>query len=67
MFGWWPHLPVNFYFPTIRELLSKNQVHDYVAEVSEDLKLALDEARSHQKAEAKSQKCFYDMLQEWLS
>lgn len=60
MFSQWPWFPIDFYFPILRDPVSKNWVHDYVAEVSECLKMALDEARSHQKVEAKRQKHYYD-------
>ena len=58
MFGQWPRLPVDFYFPTIgsseaptREASTKH-VDDYVASVWERLRTALWQAEAQSTTEA---------------
>ena len=66
MFGWWPRLLVDFYFPTIgsseapmREASAKH-VDEYIASVWERLRTALLEVQAQSTAEACQQKWFYN-------
>ena len=66
MFGCRPRLPVDFYFPTIRSTevpkraTSAQHVDEYVANVRDHLKTALQEAQAQSMAEAQRQKWYYD-------
>ena len=66
MFGWWPRLLVDLYFPTVgsskaltREASTKH-VDDYIASVWERLRTTLWEAQAQLTVEACWQKWYYD-------
>ena len=66
MFGQWPRLPVDFYFPTIgstkaltREA-SANHVDGYIASVQDRLRTALQEVQTQSTVEVHQQKWYYD-------
>ena len=66
MFGCWPRLPGDFYFPTLRTTegprrgTSNRHVNEYVATVSDHFRAALEEAQAQSMAEAQRQKWYYD-------
>ena len=37
MFGWWPYLPIDYYFPTIVSMEKHQHVNHYVADLCEQL------------------------------
>ena len=60
MFGRHPHLPIDFYFPTMGTHVHAHHVPAYVAEVREHFKEAYTEAHSWTNNEAEQQKQYYD-------
>ena len=60
MFGRRPRVPVDFYFPTVRDAKPPSRVDEYVATVNSRLKEAYVEARKQTTAEAARQKRIYD-------
>ena len=60
MFGRWPHLPVDFFFPTIGANTSHHHVPAYVEEVQECFKEAYAEAQHQSNSKAGQQKHNYD-------
>ena len=66
MFGCWPRLPVNFYFPSLRSMevlksgASAKHVSKYVATVWDWLRATLWEAQAQSMAETQWQKWYYD-------
>ena len=60
MFGGWPCLPVDFFFPSIGANTSCCQVPTYVEEVLACFKEAYTEAQHQSNSEADRQKCNYD-------
>ena len=59
MFGHWPHLLINFYFPTEQGTLKHQQVDHYVTELHEWLQEAFKEAQTQPTSEAERQKQHY--------
>ena len=60
MFGRHPHLPVNYYFPTVSTFKCSHHVPTYVTEVRRCFKEAYAEAHLQMNCEAKKQKWYYD-------
>ena len=60
MFGRQPHLPVDFFFPTIDVNIRHCRVPTYVEEVLACFKEAYTEAQHQSNSEADQQKCNYD-------
>ena len=60
MFGRRPHLPVDFFFPTIGANTSHHRVPTYVEEVQEYFKEAYAKAQHQCNSEADRQKYSYD-------
>ena len=60
MFGYWLHLPINFYFPTIRGMEKHWCVDYYIADICEQLWEAFKEVQTQSTSEAKRQKPYYD-------
>ena len=60
MFGRWPHLPVDFFFPTIGANTSHHHILTYVEEVQKHFKEAYAEAQHQSNSKADRQKCNYD-------
>ena len=54
MYGWWPHLPINFYFPTI---VSPEKQH--IADLCEWLHEAFRKAQAHPPYKAERQRWYY--------
>ena len=60
MFGQWPHLPINFYFPNILSTEKHQHVDHYIADLCEQLCKAFREAQVQSTAEAERQRQYYD-------
>ena len=60
MFGRCPHLPVDYYFPTVSTFECSCHVSAYVMEVRRRFKEAYAEAHLQMNCEAKKQKWYYD-------
>ena len=60
MFGRRPHLPVDYYFPTVSAYEHSCCVPAYVTEVWRCFKEAYAEAHLQTNCKAKKQKCYYD-------
>ena len=60
MFGRCPHLPVDYYFPTVSAYECSHCMPAYVMEVRRHFKEAYTEAHLQTNCEAKKQKCYYD-------
>ena len=60
IFGRQPHLPVDFFFPTIGANTSHCRVPAYVEEVQECFKEVYAEAQHQSNSEGDRQKCNYD-------
>ena len=60
MFGRHPHLPVDYYFPTVSAYECSHHVPAYVTEVRRHFKEAYTEAHLQTNCEAKKQKRYYD-------
>ena len=60
MFGRCPHLPVDYYFPTVSAYEHSHHVPAYVMEVQRCFKEAYAEAHLQTNCEAKKQKRYYD-------
>ena len=60
MFGRRPHLPVDYYFPTVSAYKHSRHVPAYVTEVQRCFKEAYAEAHLQINCEAKKQKRYYD-------
>ena len=60
MFGRRPHLPVDFYFPTQRDLPQPKDMDGYVTKLQIRLKEALREVEAQSAQEAQRQKRHYD-------
>ena len=60
MFGRHPHLPVDYYFPTVSAFECCRHVPAYVTEVRRCFKEAYAEAHLQTNCEAKKQKWYYD-------
>ena len=60
MFGRHPHLPVDYYFPTVSAYKRSRRVPAYVTEVQRCFKEAYAEAHLQINCEAKKQKRYYD-------
>ena len=60
MYGCWPHLPINFYFPMIRDMKKHQYLDHYVAELCEQLQEAFKEAQIQSTSEAERQKWHYN-------
>ena len=60
MFGRCPHLPVDYYFPTVSAFECSDRVPAYVMEVRRCFKEAYAEAHFQTNYEAKKQKQYYD-------
>ena len=66
MFGHWPRLPVDFYFPTLRSAerprrgTSARHVNEYVATARDHLKTNLQEAQAQSMAGTQRQKQYYN-------
>ena len=56
MFGHWPCLPVDFYFPMIRVMKKHQCVDHYVAKLCEQLQEAFNEPQVQSTSEAERQK-----------
>ena len=56
MFGNWQHLPINFYFLTIRGMEKHQHVDHYIAKLHERLQEAFKEAQVQSTSEAERQK-----------
>ena len=60
MFGWCPHLHVDYYFLMVSAYEHSRHVPAYVMEVRRPFKEAYTEAHLQTNCEAKKQKCYYD-------
>ena len=60
MFGWWPRMPVDFYFTTVRGAERHKHVDEYVANLWDHLWEAYKEAQDQSRTEAQWQKWYYD-------
>ena len=60
VFGRHPHLPVDYYFPTVSAYKHSRHVPAYVMEVRRYFKEAYTEAHLQTNCKAKKQKCYYD-------
>ena len=60
LFGRRPRIPVDFQFPTIRDLPHKTKLEESVADLQKRLKEAFEMARHLTSEEAVKQKCYYD-------
>ena len=60
MFGRCPHLPVDYYFPTVSAFEHSHHVPAYVMEVRRRFKEAYAEAHLQMNCEAEKQKRYYD-------
>ena len=60
MFGRRPHLPVDYYFPTVSAYECARRVSAYVMEVQRRFKEAYTEAHLQTNCEAEKQKRYYD-------
>ena len=60
MFTCQPHLPIDFYFPTVRSIKKHQCVDHYVANIHEQLCEAFKEAQVQSTSEAERQKWHYD-------
>ena len=56
MFGLWPHLPIDFYFPTVRGMKKHQYVNYCIAELCEWLQEAFKEAQMQSTSQAERQK-----------
>ena len=61
MFGWWLHLPIDFYFPTIVSTEKHQHVDHYIADLFEWLHEAFKEAQVQSSSEAEKQRWYYDI------
>ena len=55
-----PHLPISFYFPTIRGTQKHQHVDHYITKLCEWLQEAFKEAQVHSTSESERQKWYYD-------
>ena len=60
MFGRHPHLPVDYYFPTVSAFECSHQVPTYMTDVRRCFKEAYAEAHLQTNCEAEKQKQYYD-------
>ena len=60
MFGHHPHLPIDFYFPTVRYMKKHQHVDHYVAELCEWLQEAFKEAQMQFTSETERQKRYHN-------
>ena len=60
MFGRCPHLPVDYYFPTVNAFECSCHVPEYVTEVRRQFKEAYAEAHLQRNCEAEKQKQYYN-------
>ena len=60
MFGPWPRIPVDFYFPTVRGAGRHKHVNEYIANLQDCLWEACKEAQDQSTVEAWWQKWYYD-------
>ena len=60
MFGMCPHLPVDYYFPTVSAYKHSHRMPAYVMEVRRHFKEAYTDAHLQTNCEAEKQKCYYD-------
>ena len=60
MFGCWLHLPINFYFPTIKGMKKHQHVNHYITKLHEQLWEAFKEATVQSTSEVERQKWCYD-------
>ena len=60
MFVWQPHLPIDFYFPTIMSTDKHQHVNQYIADLHEQVHKAFKEAQAQSTSEAERQKWYYD-------
>ena len=60
MIGYWPYLPLDFYFPTIRGTKKYQCVDHYIVNLYEWLWEAFKEAQVQSMSQAKRQKWHYD-------
>ena len=60
MFGWWPCLPINIYFPTIINTEKHQHVDWYITDLCEQLHEAFKEAQVQSTSEAERQRWYYD-------
>ena len=59
MFRHWLHLPINFYFPTMRGVKKHQPVDHYITKLCEWLKEAFKKAQVQSTSEAERQKWYY--------
>ena len=62
MFGRHPHLPVDYYFPTVSAYDRSRRMPAYVMEVRRCFKEAYTGAHLKTNCEAEKQKCYYDQV-----
>ena len=60
LFGRRPRIPVDYQFPTIRDLPHKTKLEESVADLQKRLKEAFEMARHLTSEEAVKQQCYYD-------
>ena len=60
MSGYHPHLPIDFYFTTVRGSKKHQHVDHYIAELGEWLWEAFKEAQVQSTSEVARQKQYYD-------
>ena len=60
MFGCQPCLPIDFYFPMIRDMKKHQHVDHYVAELCKQLRETFKEAQVQSTLEVERQKQYYD-------
>ena len=60
MFGWWLHIPISIYFPTILSTEKHKHVDHYVADLCEQQCEAFKEAQVQSTFQAERQRWYYD-------
>ena len=60
MFGCWLHLPIDFYFPMMKDTEKHQHVDYYIAKLHESLWEAFKEVQAQPISEAERQKQYYD-------
>ena len=60
MFGQWPWLSINFYFPTVVSTEKDQYVNHYIADLCKWLSKVFKEVQAQSSSEAERQRCYYD-------